>query len=74
MDCIAETASFSSLTWRPCACLHMRSLAISLKNRLAIQRFVFTKCIMFVWLIYLVEGCPVYVYASVIAGFNVFCY
>ena len=31
MDCIAKTASFSSLLWWPCACLRMRSIAISLK-------------------------------------------
>ena len=39
MDCIAKTASFSSLAWQPCAFLRMRSLAISLKvdkNRLTI--------------------------------------
>ena len=51
MDCIAKTLSFSSLAWRPCACLRMRSIAISLKvdeNRLAIKRLVFGRCIMFV--------------------------
>ena len=31
MDCIAETASFSSFEWQPCARLRMRSIAISLK-------------------------------------------
>ena len=31
MDCIAETASFSSLAWWPCARLRMRSNAITLK-------------------------------------------
>ena len=31
MDCVAETASFLTLAWQPCACLCMRSLAISLK-------------------------------------------
>ena len=31
MDCIAKTASFFSLTWRPCACLCTRDIAISLK-------------------------------------------
>ena len=31
MECIAEMASFSFLSWWPCACLRMRSIAISLK-------------------------------------------
>ena len=31
IDCIANTATFSSLAWRPCVCLRMRNIAISLK-------------------------------------------
>ena len=31
MDCIAKTASFSSLSWWPRACLRMHSIAIGLK-------------------------------------------
>ena len=31
MGCVAETASFSSLVWWPCACLRMRSIVVSLK-------------------------------------------
>ena len=48
MDCIAETASFSSVAWQPCACLCMFSIAIINENRLAIKRFVFGRCVMFV--------------------------
>ena len=52
MDCISKTASFSSLVWRPYACLHMRSIAISLKvdekQVSYMKHFVFGRCIMFV--------------------------
>ena len=47
MDSITETASFSSLAWRPYACLCMRSLAISLKvneKQVSFMRFVFSRC------------------------------
>ena len=33
MDCITDAASFSTLVWQPCAYLHVRSIAISLKVR-----------------------------------------
>ena len=44
MDCIAETASFSSLVGWPCACLCMRSLAINLKVDEKQVSFLSTSC------------------------------
>ena len=31
MDFIAETESFFSMVWQPCACLRMRAIGITLK-------------------------------------------
>ena len=73
MDCITETASSASLAWRPCACLHMCSIAISLKVHEKQVSFVFGRCKMFARLIIDSRELPcICLHASVIAGFNVF--
>ena len=75
MDCIAKTASFSSLAWRPCARLRMRSIAITLKvNEKQVGYEVL--CVQWMYNVCMIDiisrELPCIVYMLVIAAFYFF--